>query len=41
LINDAKGSQLDENLVDLLCCEVVPLLNKCDELIIILIWLTE
>ena len=41
ILNDAKGSQLDENLVDLLCCEVVPLLNKCDELIIILIWLTE
>ena len=31
ILNDAKGSQLDENLVDLLCCEVVPLLNKCDD----------
>lgn len=31
ILNDAKGSQLDENLVDLLCCKVVPLLSKCDD----------
>lgn len=31
ILNDIKGSQLDENLVDLLCCKVVPLLNKCDD----------
>jgi HD-GYP domain-containing protein (c-di-GMP phosphodiesterase class II) len=31
ILNDIKGSQLDENLVDLLCCKVIPLLNKCDD----------
>jgi len=31
ILNDVKGSQLDENLVDLLCCKVVPLLSKCDD----------